>query len=303
MHMRHGKTGRWMLAAVVLAITACAADGTRPAPAPATAGTADASAWREDVVAMAGKEGNDGRRLVIVERLREAGLQPTEVSFTSKAGPGQNVLVPVSGAENLPLLLLGAHYDKVAVGRGAIDNASGSAAVLSLAKRFKHKPLAHHRVAAAFWDQEEKGLLGASAYVASKGADKPALYINFDVFGWGDTLWMMTPTPAHPLAAAVDAAARGRGIALSSGPQYPPSDHLAFQKAGWPAVSFSLVGGDEIAPILQAFSGASPARMPKVMEVIHSAQDTIEQANAAEVEAGIDAVEAAIRAWDAQATQ
>ena len=66
-------------------------------------------------------------------------------------------------------------------------------------------------------------------------------------------------------------------------------------------MSFSLVGGGEIAPILQAFSGASPARVPKVMEVIHSERDTLREIDAADVETGIDAVEAAIRAWDARA--
>lgn len=303
MAMRHGMTIRLAAAALALAITACAGGNIRTPSAAATASTgqAEASAWRDDVAMISAEAGNDARRLAIRQSLMDAGLQPVDEPFTSKAGPGQNLHAPVSGTPGLPLLLLGAHFDKVDVGNGVTDNASGSAAVLSLARRFKQKPLAQHRVAVAFWDQEEKGLLGASAHVAIQGAKKPALYINFDVFGWGDTLWMMAPDTAHPLVTATDAAVRAHGIKLSSGEKYPPSDHLAFQKAGWPAVSFSLVGGSEIAPILQAFSGASPARMPKVMEVIHSERDTLQEIDAADAETGIDAVEAAIRAWDARA--
>jgi aminopeptidase S len=74
-------------------------------------------------------------------------------------------------------------------GRDAADNAYGSAAVLALAERFKRKPLMHHRVKIAFWDLEERGLLGATAYV-EQNSEKPALYINFDAFGWGNTLLM-----------------------------------------------------------------------------------------------------------------
>ena len=87
---------------------------------------------------------------------------------------------------------------------------------------------------------------------------------------------------------------------IDAGDQYPPSDHLAFIKAGWPAVSYSLVGADEIPDILRVFGGKRPARVPKLIAVIHSRKDTIEQVDDAAVARGIDAVEAAIREWDAQ---
>ena len=62
---------------------------------------------------------------------------------------------------------------------------------------------------------------------------------------------------------------------------------------------YSLIGAAEIPEILAVFGGAPPQSMPKVMQVIHSAQDTIEHIDADAVAKGIDAVEAAIRAWDA----
>lgn len=254
--------------------------------------------WYDDVMAISAHAGSDPRRGALASRLAASGLAPDEIAFTARDLQGRNLLATVSGDASAPLLLVGAHYDQVETGDGVTDNASGSAVVLALARRFQQQPLRHHRVAVAFWDLEEKGLLGANAYV-TEGGERPALYVNFDVFGWGDTLWMMAPDATHPLVLASDKAAQAHGILLSAGDKYPPTDHLAFLKGGWPAVSYSLVGRDEITPILQMFSGGKPTHMPKVMEVIHTPDDTLSQVDAAAVETAIDAVEAALRAWDA----
>ena len=147
---------------------------------------------------------------------------------------------------------------------------------------------------------EEKGLLGSKAFVAATGSPKPALYVNFDVFGWGDTVWLMTPQADSALAQATGTAVQAQGLKLSAGDKYPPTDHLPFLKAGWPAVSYSLVGGDEIALILDMYAGRKPGAVPKVMQVIHSDHDTLANIDPAAVARGVDAVEAALRAWDAQ---
>ena len=267
-------------------------------PVPA-ATNATAKRWLADVEAIAAPSDNAGRRRVIEQRLESLGLAPEALAFESEHGPGENLLAPVSGAADAPLLLLGAHSDRVDEGQGATDNASGSAVVLALAERFKRTPLANHRVSVAFWDQEERGLLGAHAYVANVDP-APAQYVNFDVFGWGDTLWMMTPEENHPLVAASRAAAASAGLRLSAGEQYPPTDHRAFLKAGLPAVSYSLVGEDEIAAILSAYAGEKPATQPKLMGVIHSEQDTLAQVDPDAAASGIDAIEAALRQWDAE---
>lgn len=281
---------------LALALSACTS-APRIAGSPATS---TSPAWIDDATAISAHATSDARRAAIRARLSEAGLDAADMRFTAKELHGTNLLAPVSGDAGQPLLLLGAHLDQVDVGSGATDNASGSGVVLALARRFQQRPLAHHRVAVAFWDLEEKGLLGAHAYVA-EGRERPALYVNFDVFGWGDTLWMMSPDAGHPLVAATRDATQRAGIQLSAGDTYPPTDHLAFLQAKWPAVSYSLVGQAEIAPILQMFSGDKPASVPKVMQVIHSPNDTLDQLVPGEVETGIDAVEAALRAWDAEA--
>lgn len=285
-------------------LTACAS------PAPVASSTAAAAtvatktvpsgadAWLADVTAMSAASDNAGRRAAIERALAASGIVAERKPFAIDKREGVNLLADVGGPVDGPLLLIGAHSDKVKAGRGATDNASGSATVLALAQRLKQRPLRHHRVRVAFWDLEELGLLGSRAYVAD-GKDKPALYVNFDVFGWGDALWMQTLDEAHPLVAASREATQAAGIGLSAGDKYPPTDHLAFQKAGWPAVSYSLVGRNEISGILDEFAGKKADPAPKVMQVIHSDNDTLAQLDATQAAKGVDAVEAALRAWDA----
>lgn len=290
------------LVVCLLALPACArtvAPATAPPATPAPA-TAAARAWFDDVRAIADADATAGRRAAIGRRLDALGIQWRSNAFRVDNQAGINILADVSGEAAAPLLLLGAHSDQVGNGEGATDNASGSATVLALAQRLKARPLAHHRVAVAFWDLEEKGLLGAKAYVAD-GGTKPALYVNFDVFAWGDTVWMMTPDADGVLARTSGEAARTNGLKLSAGEQYPPTDHLPFLKAGWPAVSYSLVGDDEIGLILDAYAGRKLATVPKVMQVIHTDADTLAQVDANAAARGVDAVESALRRWDAGA--
>ena len=296
--------------AIACAITLAACDGARAedAPAAATAAPNPASvaakpagdgAWFADVGAIVHADSGQGRRAAIRRRLDALGIGWRDAPFTMEGQSGVNLLADVSGPAQAPLLLLGAHSDQVAKGEGATDNASGTATVLALAERLKAKPLAHHRVAIAFWDLEEMGLLGSKAFVAAQDSHKPALYVNFDVFGWGDTVWLMTPQADSALVQATSVAAKARGLQLTSGDKYPPTDHLPFLKAGWPAVSYSLVGQDEIQLILEMYDGKEPREVPRVMQVIHSDQDTLAQIDPAATARRVDAVEAALRAWDA----
>ena len=286
-----------LAAALLVPLLATCAYARTPASKPADVPTH--SGWYNDVANMASAEDNAGRRAHLHARLQAIGLTATKQPFVAGQLQGENLIADLDGPADAPLLLIGAHSDRVDTGRGATDNASGSAVALALAERLQRAPLAHHRVKVAFWDLEEHGLLGAAAYIRQDG-EKPALYVNFDVFGWGDSLWMMSPDPAHPLVAASRDAAQAQGLAISAGEQYPPSDHLAFLKAEWPAVSYSLVGADEIPGILAMFAGKRPMSPPKVMKVIHSTDDTVEEIDEAAAARGVDAVEAALRAWDAQ---
>lgn len=258
--------------------------------------------WQAQVGDISAHADTTARGDAIGKRLDTLGIAWKREAFEQDGQAGQNLVADLGGPQDAPLLLIGAHYDQVDVGHGATDNASGVAAVLELAAVLKATPLAHHRVQVVFWDLEEKGLLGSRAWVATTGREQPALYVNFDVFGWGDTLWMMSPQDDSPLVAALRTASQHEKLAFKPGDKYPPTDHLAFLKAGWPAVSFSLVGGDEIGPILEVFGGGKPSQVPKVMQVIHSPRDTTAELDSQRVDDALRVIEQSLRTWDKGAT-
>src|SRR3954468_8780455 len=70
----------------------------------------------------------------IGEHLRESGFIVEAAGFREAGFAGTNLLThPVPKREDLPLLVVGAHYDSVASSPGADDNASAVAALLELA--------------------------------------------------------------------------------------------------------------------------------------------------------------------------
>lgn len=256
------------------------------------------ASWEQQVRTISEGQDSNSRGAAIGVRLDAMRIAWRKEAFAHDDHAGSNLVADLGGPADAPLLLIGAHYDKVAVGHGATDNASGVSAVLELAASLKARPLANHRVQIVFWDLEEEGLLGSRAWVATPGRERPALYVNFDVFGWGDTLWMMSPQADAPLVSAMRTASDEHRLDFRAGAEYPPTDHLAFLKAGWPAVSFSLIGGDEIDPTLTAFGGGKPNPAPKVMQVIHSPRDTVAELDAGRIPAALATLESGLRAWD-----
>ncbi|GAA2111890.1 M28 family metallopeptidase [Streptomyces synnematoformans] len=88
------------------------------------------------------------------------------------------------GAEDRTVML-GAHLDSVPEGPGINDNASGSAALLEVAKELaKAEKKPRNRVRFAFWSAEELSLVGSSDYVSRltpRQLRDIELYLNFDM--------------------------------------------------------------------------------------------------------------------------
>lgn len=105
-----------------------------------------------------------------------------------------NILGKIDGKNPNEYVIIGAHYDHLGVDpmlngdqiyNGADDNASGVSAVLQIAKAFLATGEQPERtVIFAFWDGEEKGLLGSRYFVQSfPEIDKVKGYLNFDMIG------------------------------------------------------------------------------------------------------------------------
>ena len=106
----------------------------------------------------------------------------------------RNVLGMIPGKNTKEYVIVGAHFDHLGIDpvldgdqiyNGADDNASGVSAVLQIARAFLASGQQPERtVIFAFWDGEEKGLLGSKYFVQTcpflsqiKG------YLNFDMIG------------------------------------------------------------------------------------------------------------------------
>lgn len=105
-----------------------------------------------------------------------------------------NVLAFIPGERADEYVIVGAHFDHLGMDEtlandriynGADDNASGVSAVLQIARAFAvsgQKPL--RNVIFAFWDGEEKGLLGSKYFVQTcPFIDQVKGYLNFDMIG------------------------------------------------------------------------------------------------------------------------
>lgn len=105
-----------------------------------------------------------------------------------------NILGVIEGRSTDEYVIIGAHYDHLGydpmiegdrIYNGADDNASGVSAVLQIAEAFTAAGRQPERtIIFAFWDGEEKGLLGSEYFtLAFKDMDKVKAYINFDMIG------------------------------------------------------------------------------------------------------------------------
>ncbi len=265
------------------------------ASVPVMAGTKD------DVAAFV-QPTQAGRLAALEALLKREGLDYEIQTFEggAKGSPalGRNVVVTIGkGASDI---LLTAHYDAEVMKDGAlagavVDNAASAVAIIQAAKALKPGEL-KHRLRVIFFDQEELGLLGAKAYAAGPDGQRVAAVINFDVNGYGDTPFFADPKdPA--LAMAVRRACLAAGEDCMPFGAYPPSDHLAFRKAGIPHTSFSFLPVRE-AHQLWLFANAGDAGgltegfTPKVLGLIHTPADTMDAIDPGTVErAGKLAVE------------
>lgn len=157
-------------------------------------------------------------------------------------------------------VIIGAHYDHLGYGEdgnslhanaskdhlihhGADDNASGTAALMEIAKWTKSKKLHHFNYLFVHFSGEELGLFGSKAFVKDQGIDssKIAYMINLDMVGrLNDSTHALTVGGVGTSPAWADVVAMGRQqfklVIDSSG--IGPSDHTSFYYAGIPVLFF-----------------------------------------------------------------
>jgi len=169
----------------------------------------------------------------------------------------RNVVAKLEGAAHPDeSVIFSAHWDAFGIGQpdasgdsvrhGAIDNATGVASVLELARVFAAGPRPQRTLYFLALTAEEKGLLGASYYAEHPLAplEKTAAVLNMEMFSPdGETVDIATWGKGHvSLEADVDRVAQARGRRWSPDPNleagfFYRADHFAFARKGVPAVT------------------------------------------------------------------
>ncbi len=163
---------------------------------------------------MAGSNGGLKARQYLLKQYQAMGLEPYRDKYihTFKAsnqamilGAGINnelanivMVIPGNDPElKEEYIVLGAHYDHVGVKNGKIhngadDNASGSSALVEIARQiYAHRDQLKRTVIIAAFDAEEEGLFGSKALVnymdANGDIKKVKLMMSIDMVGWLST--------------------------------------------------------------------------------------------------------------------
>lgn len=208
-----------------------------------------------------GTPGSQKARAFLERALREAGALGVTAfvgSFEALRGRGLNVVRVVPGrGQSRDVIVLSAHYDHLGVRDGQIyngadDNASGTAAVLAIARQVSSAPLEHTLVLALF-DAEEQGSRGARAFVAAWPAplNPISLNVNLDMVSrTGGVLWAGGASHTPALRPILEEVADQAPLTLRLGHDRPgapegddwteQSDHIAFHEKGIPFVYFGV---------------------------------------------------------------
>jgi len=137
------------------------------------------------------RPGNKLASSYLAETYTSFGYQPQLQWFPRpEAAGGQtaNVVATLHGTVNPELVyVVSSHYDSVAIGPGADDDTSGTAALLETARMLSRHPQPATIVFASFTG-EESGLLGSREFVRRAVADKAQIVgaLNNDMIGWAN---------------------------------------------------------------------------------------------------------------------
>ncbi|MEO6690191.1 MAG: M28 family metallopeptidase, partial [Dokdonella sp.] len=187
-----------------------------------------------------------------------------DYAVDAKVINSQNIVGRVEGSKRPDeTVIYSAHWDHLGVGapdakgdriyNGAVDNGTGTAALIEIGRAFAHAPKPERSVLFLNVTAEEKGLLG-SEYYSSKPLyplAKTVANINMDALDPGGPSRDFTTSGSakSDLLDAMIVDGKAMGLAYSPDPHpeaghFFRSDHFPFAKVGVPSVSFG--SGDDL---------------------------------------------------------
>ena len=118
-------------------------------------------------------------------RARLGALPVAEQAYTARGATGPRNLIVRLGPETKERIVIGAHYDARGPFPGADDNASGTAALIELARMLSVRPPAV-RTELAFYSNEGYGLLGSAAHAKDARDVRAIIYAAAEMLGCFD---------------------------------------------------------------------------------------------------------------------
>ncbi len=259
-HLLAGLSVVFIIVCVVIAVTPLGAPRPRPASVPAAEFSAERAMDPLRTIAAAPRpigSANAARvRSLIYGQLSRLGLDPhvqtaavVSADDPRVAGTVRNVVGRLPGRDPSRAVLLVAHYDSVPTAAGAADDGGGVAALLETARALRSGPPPRNDIILLFTDGEERGLLGAQAFLR----DDPWAYaagvvLNFDSPGSSSPVLMYETSAGNGLL--IRDLLRWAPRPYASSLMYEvsrrlpiESDFRPFVAAGVPGMSFGALDG------------------------------------------------------------
>ncbi|HYO99697.1 MAG TPA: M20/M25/M40 family metallo-hydrolase [Pyrinomonadaceae bacterium] len=195
----------------------------------------------------------------ILDEVASMGVAPAEFQETTvatdnwgipyRAAKVRNVLARLKGTGQGKAVLLASHYDSVATGPGAGDDAVAVAALLETLRALKAGAPLKNDVIFLFTDAEEIGLLGAKAFVDEHAwAKDVGVALNFDARGTSGPSYMFETSDQNGRLIQEFAQAAPHPVASSLAYEIyrllpNDTDMTVFNRAGFDGLNFAYIGG------------------------------------------------------------
>ena len=178
-----------------------------------------------------------------------------------------NVILDIPG-KNGKYIVFTAHYDSTSLSQGSYDNMSGSIGLLGILEALGNAGC-NYGLRFIWCGSEERGLLGAKAYVADhEDALKDiALCINLDMIGCIMGKFAACCTTEEKLVGYIQYMAAELGFGCHTYQDVYSSDSTPFADKGIPAVSFARWAPNNTATIHNSYD------TPAVMSALQTAED------------------------------
>jgi uncharacterized membrane protein len=193
---------------------------------------------------------HDAVRDYILGAFRETGLAPEVQRAVSANGvPLENIVCRLKGSSPEKAVLMVAHYDSVPTGPGAADDGSSVAGLLETARALKSLPAPKRDIIFLITDGEERGLLGAKAFVDQHPwAHDAGIVLNFEARGTGGASIMFETSDRNGWLIGNLGQAASHPVANSLSYEIYKrlpnnTDFTVFKRAGFSGLNFAFIDG------------------------------------------------------------